>query len=143
MKTKARSIKTTPTGKYSRKVVRMLVKAVHVLETEPDGEWEVRTLGVKGDSKRFEAKGPAIEYALQLKGHGKVIVHQREPKKVTVASARGAGNRLTIREPSFSINLSSTPAYQNPVRVCLRGHRLQFRVLVSIYLVNERACYLS
>jgi hypothetical protein len=30
-----------------------------------------------------------------------VIVHQREPKKVTVASARRAGNRLTIRETEF------------------------------------------
>lgn len=100
MKVKVRSIKRTPTGKYSRETMRTLVKAIHVLETEPDG-WEVRTLGVKGDSKRFEAKGPAIEYAFQLKGHGKVIVHQREPKKVTVASARRAGNRLTIKETEF------------------------------------------
>jgi hypothetical protein len=100
MKVKIRSIKRTPTGKYSRETMRTLVKAVHVLETEPDG-WEVRTLGVNGDSKRFEAKGPAIEYAFQLKDHGKVIVHQREPKKVTVASARRAGNRLTIKETEF------------------------------------------
>ncbi|HEX4965136.1 MAG TPA: hypothetical protein VF173_30285 [Thermoanaerobaculia bacterium] len=100
MKAKIRTIKRTPTGKFSRETVRTLVKAVHVLETEPDG-WEVRTLGVKGDSKRFAAKTPAIEYAFQLKGHGKVIVHQREPKKVTVASARRAGNRLTIKETEF------------------------------------------
>jgi len=98
MKVKVRSIKRTPTGRYSRETVRMLVRAVHVLETEPGGGWEVRTLGVKGSSKRFEAKAPAIEYAFRLKGHGKVIVHQREPKKVTVASAKRAGNRLTIRE---------------------------------------------
>jgi len=98
MKVKARSIKRTPTGRYPRETVRMLVKAVHVLETEPDGEWEVRTLGVKGSSKRFAAKASAIEYAFQLKGRGKVIVHQREPKMVTVVSARRAGNRLTIRE---------------------------------------------
>jgi hypothetical protein len=94
---KVRSIKRTPTGKYSRETVRTLVKGIHVLEAEPDG-WEVRTLGTKGISKRFESKVPAIEYAFQLKGHGKVIVHQREPKKVTVASARRAGNRLTIKE---------------------------------------------
>jgi len=100
MKAKVRSIKRSPTGKYSRETVRTLVQAIHVLETDPEG-WEVRTLGTKGISKRFEAKDPAIEYAFQLKGHGKVIVHQREPKKVTVASARRAGNRLTIRETEF------------------------------------------
>ena len=100
MKAKARSIKRSPPGRYSRETVRTLVKAIHVLETDPEG-WEVRTLGTKGISKRFESKDPAIEYAFQLKGHGKVIVHQREPKKVTVASARRAGNRLTIRETEF------------------------------------------
>ena len=100
MKAKVRSIKRSPTGKYSRETVRTLVQAIHVLETDPEG-WEVRTLGTKGISKRFESKEPAIEYAFQLKGHGKVIVHQREPKKVTVASARRAGNRLTIRETEF------------------------------------------
>jgi hypothetical protein len=100
MKAKTRSIKRAPTGKYSRETIRTLVRAIHVLETESDG-WEVRTLGVKGDSKRFEAKGPAIEYALQIKGQGKVIVHQREPRRVTVANARRAGNRLTIKETEF------------------------------------------
>ncbi|MBW8875975.1 MAG: hypothetical protein JF614_13495 [Acidobacteria bacterium] len=107
MKAKVRSIKRTPTGKYSRETVRTIVKAIHVLEIEPDG-WEVRTLGIKGISKRFGAKGPAIEYAFQLKGHGKVIVHQREPKKVTVASARRTGSGLTIRETEFFQRPSSS-----------------------------------
>ncbi len=101
MKAKFRTIKRTPTGKYSRETVRTIVRAIHVLETEPEG-WEVRTLGTRGISKRFEAKGPAIEYAFQHKGAGKVIVHQREPKRVTVASARRAGNRLTIKETEFA-----------------------------------------
>jgi|GEM_PF-3331650 len=101
MKGKVRSIKrTSTTGKYSRETVRTLVKAIHVLETEPEG-WEVRTLGTKGISKRFEAKDPAIEYAFQVKGNGKVIIHQRAPKKVTVASVRRTGNRLTIKETEF------------------------------------------
>lgn len=95
-----RSIKRTPAGRYSRDSVRTAVKAVHVLETTPGGEWEVRTLGEKGSTTRFEAKIAALEYAFQVKrDDAKVFVHQRQPRKVTVARmTRTAGNGLTIRE---------------------------------------------
>lgn len=78
-----------------------MLQAVHVLETAPGG-WEVRTLGEKGSTKRFEAKTPALEYAFAAKPRATVLVHQRLPKKkVTVARARKTGNRLTIREVDF------------------------------------------
>ena len=77
-----------------------MIQAVHVLETSPEG-WEVRTLGEKGSTKRFEAKASALEYAIAAKPHATVLVHQRQPKKVTVARARRSGDRLTIREVEF------------------------------------------
>lgn len=96
-----RSIKRSPAGSFSRSKVRTVIQAVHVLETTPSG-WEVRTLGEKGRTKRFEAKAPALEYALAAKPHATVLVHQRQPKKVTVARARKTGDRLTIREVDFT-----------------------------------------
>lgn len=78
-----------------------MIQAVHVLETTLGG-WEVRTLGEKGGTKRFEAKAPALEYALAAKPRATVLVHQRQPKKVTVARARKTGNHVTIREVDFS-----------------------------------------
>lgn len=95
-----RSIKRSPSGSCSRSKVRTVIQAVHVLETDPDG-WEVRTLGEKGSRKRFEAKAAALEYALAAKPRATVLVHQRQPKKVTVARARKIGNRLTVREVDF------------------------------------------
>ena len=98
---KMRSIKRSPSGSCSRSKVRTVIQAVHVLETAPGG-WEVRTLGEKGSMKRFEAKASALEYALAAKPRATVLVHQRQPKKVTVARAHKTGNRLIIREVDFS-----------------------------------------
>lgn len=96
---KMRSIKRTPLGTYSRDTVRTAVRGVHVLETAPGGEWEVRTLGEKGSTTRFAAKAKALEYAFQVKRNdSKVFVHQRQPRKVTVARMRKAGSGLAIRE---------------------------------------------
>lgn len=96
---KMRSIKRTPLGTYSRDTVRTAVRGVHVLETTPGGDWEVRTLGEKGRTMRFAAKALALEYAFQVKrGDAKVFVHQRQPRKVTVAQMRKAGDGLAIRE---------------------------------------------
>ena len=81
--------------------MRTVIQAVHVLETAPGG-WEVRTLGERGSTKRFEAKASALEYALAAKPRATVLVHQRQPKKVTVARPHKTGNRLTIREVDFS-----------------------------------------
>jgi len=92
-----RSIKRSPLGRYSRAKVRELVTAVHVLET-PAGSWEVRTLGAKGQTRRFDAKVPAIEHALKLKDDARIVLHQREPKKVSLVRPAKVGGRVTFRE---------------------------------------------
>jgi hypothetical protein len=84
MRTQIRSIKQTPLGKYSRAKIRTAVTGVHVLETASGGSWEVRTLGEKGYTKLFDARKSAIQYAKKLKPGADVVVHQLEPKKVTV-----------------------------------------------------------
>jgi hypothetical protein len=96
MSLKMRSIKRSPLGRYSRSKVRELVTAVHVLET-PIG-WEVRTLGSKGQTRRFDAKAPAMEHAFKLKDDARVVLHQREPKKVSLVRPAKVGGRVTFRE---------------------------------------------
>ncbi len=93
-----RAIQRSKPGTYSRDTIRTLVRGVHVLETSAGDGWEVRTLGENGRTERFATKDQAIEFALQAKKHAKIIVHQRQPKKVTVAQVRKAGNRTTIQE---------------------------------------------
>jgi hypothetical protein len=99
MSSKMRSIKRSPLGRYSRTKVRELVKAVHVLET-PVG-WEVRTLGAKGQIRRFDAKVPAIEHAFELKDDARIVLHQREPKKVSLVRPAKVGGRITFKETKF------------------------------------------
>jgi len=100
MSLKMRSIKRTPLGRYSRTKVREVVTAVHVLET-PAGNWEVRTLGSNGQTRRFDAKAPALEHALKLKDDARIVLHQREPKKVSLVRPTKVGGRVTFRETKF------------------------------------------
>jgi len=85
-----RPVKRSPEGRYSRDRVRTLLDAVHILEQPPEA-WEVRTLGEKGASKRFKTKEQAVEYARELKPGSKIVVHHREPKKVTFARLADTG----------------------------------------------------
>lgn len=98
MKTKMRSIKRTPIGKYSRAKVRSAIAAVHVLEIVPEGKWEVRTLGEKGYSKVFDSKKPAIEHAFSVEHGGTVILHQRNPRKVVSVRSSKSGDRIAFKE---------------------------------------------
>lgn len=97
VKAKMRAIKRTPVGRYSRDKVRDLVTAIHVLET-PVGSWEVRTLGANGKTRRFEAKGPAIEHAFKLVPEARVFVHQREPRRVLRAHPSTPGGGVGFKE---------------------------------------------
>lgn len=95
---KMRLFKRSPEGKYSRDRIRTLLQAVHVLEHGP-ALWEVRTLGEKGASKRFESKTAAVEYAVHLRPDSEVIVHHQTPRKVTVARMeKSARNGASVRE---------------------------------------------
>jgi len=74
------------------------VRAVHVLELGP-ATWEVRTLGERGDSRHFQSKVAAVEYAAHLRPGSKVVVHHRKPKKVTFAQMEEiAGKGASVRE---------------------------------------------
>lgn len=89
---KLRRIKRSPEGRYPRDKVRTLLQAVHVLELGP-AAWEVRTLGERGASKRFQSKTAAVEYAVDLRPESKVVVHHQAPKRVTVARMEKASVR--------------------------------------------------
>lgn len=94
-----RAIRRGKPGKYSRNTFRTLLRAVHVLETSPGGDWEVRTLGERGHTERFAARDQAITFALKAKDDkAKVIVHQSQPKRVTVAQLKKSGSQTTIQE---------------------------------------------
>ncbi len=101
MRTQIRSIKQTPLGKYSRDEIRTAVTGVHVLETASGGSWEVRTLGEKGYTKLFDARKPAIQYAKKLKPGADVVVHQLEPKKVTVVHSDKTVKRMDLKAPKL------------------------------------------
>lgn len=92
-----RPIQRSPEGKYSRDRIRTLVQAVHVLELDP-ATWEVRTLGMRGESKHFPSKVEAVEYAVRLRPESKVVVHHQAPKKVTFAQMEKTGKGASIRE---------------------------------------------
>ncbi|HYU34702.1 MAG TPA: hypothetical protein VEW48_21345 [Thermoanaerobaculia bacterium] len=98
---KMRPIQKSTEGRFTRDKVRVLLKAVHVLELGP-AQWEVRTLGERGTSKLFQSKAAAVEYAAHLRPDSKVVVHHRKPKKVTFARmTRSAGRGVSIREEAI------------------------------------------
>lgn len=97
MALKKRSIKRTQVGRFSRDEVRGIVEAVHVLE-RPTGIWEVRTLGVRGKTRTFEGKVPALKHAVHIKDNVKIFVHELEPKKISLLKPVKTGGRFTFRE---------------------------------------------
>ena len=94
---KKRSIQRTQVGRFSRAEVRGIVEAVHVLEM-PTGAWEVRTLGVKGKKREFEGKTLALKHAFHVKDNVKVFVHEREPKKISLALPVKTSGSFSFRE---------------------------------------------
>lgn len=98
MKATVRSVKRTRVGKYARATVRSAVRAVHVLEAAPGGKWDVRTLGERGQTEVFDLKETAIERAFKIGKGAKVVVHHRDPKKVTLVRPQKTAEGMSFRE---------------------------------------------
>jgi len=85
---KRRTIKTALAGDLPRSHVREAVQAVHVRAKAP-GSWEVRTLGTRGQTKRFSSREEAVSYAKQLPGAKSVVVYDgSEAVMMPVAAVR-------------------------------------------------------
>lgn len=95
-----RTLKLAPEGRLSREKVHRALVAVHVLDR--GNEWEVRTLGEHGASKRFDTKLSALEYASGLRPATDIVVHYSKPKRVRLATLTTAdGGRPRIRETAL------------------------------------------